>query len=130
MENLKKEAAAKYLQEELDFRLQNLSGKPDALCQAYQVAICSLHPDSNHDDDAKIDENQMKVDEWHQYCQEKLDALIHQERDVIQEVDDFLGQEKIGFETLVRSFIFFSDFNNEERRIILDKYRNGEFAGH
>ena len=33
--NEEKESAAKYLQEELNFRLKNLNGKPDALCQAY-----------------------------------------------------------------------------------------------
>lgn len=43
-----KEAAAKYLQEELNFRLKSLEGKPDALCQAYQVAIRALRPEFKH----------------------------------------------------------------------------------
>lgn len=43
-----REAAAKYLQEELNFRLKSLEGKPDALCQAYQVAIRALRPELKH----------------------------------------------------------------------------------
>lgn len=43
-----REAAAKYLQEELNFRLKSLEGKPDALCQVYQVAIRALRPEFKH----------------------------------------------------------------------------------
>lgn len=42
------EAAAEYLQEELEERLKCLGGKPDALCQAYQAAIRALRPEFKH----------------------------------------------------------------------------------
>lgn len=38
------ESAAEYLQEELEERLKCLDGKPDALSQAYQLAIEALKP--------------------------------------------------------------------------------------
>ena len=44
MSKMTKEFAAKYLKEELDSRLKNLGGQPDALCQAYQAALDAMAP--------------------------------------------------------------------------------------
>ena len=44
MSKMTKEFAEKYLKEELDSRLKNLGGQPDALCQAYQIALDAMAP--------------------------------------------------------------------------------------
>lgn len=44
MSKMAKEFAEKYLKEELDSRLKNLGGQPDALCQAYQAALEAMAP--------------------------------------------------------------------------------------
>lgn len=41
----RKESAAEFLKEELEYRLKTLGGKPDAMCQAYQEAIAALIPE-------------------------------------------------------------------------------------
>lgn len=51
-------------------------------------------------------------------------------RDIVKETNDFLHNEKIGFETLIRAFNFFSDLTPEERDIVIEAYKNDEFNNH
>ena len=46
-----------------------------------------------------------------------IESMQHQleARDIVKETHDFLNNEKIGFETLIRAFNFFSDLTPEER---------------
>lgn len=61
-----------------------------------------------------------------------IDSMQHQLeiRDIIKETHDFLGNEKIGFETLIRAFNFFSDMTQEEKDAVIDAYKNNEFNNH
>ena len=45
-----------------------------------------------------------------------IESMQHQveARDIVKETHDFLNNEKIGFETLIRAFNFFSDLTPEE----------------
>ena len=52
-----------------------------------------------------------------------IESMQHQ-------VDDFLNNEKIGFETLIRAFNFFSDLTPEERDTVIEAYKNNAFNGH
>ena len=60
-----------------------------------------------------------------------IDSMQHQLeiRDIIKETHDFLGNEKIGFETLIRAFNFFSELTPDERNIVIEASENGEFDG-
>ena len=51
-------------------------------------------------------------------------------RDIVKETHDFLDNEKIGFETLIRAFNFFSDLTPEERDAVIEAYKNNAFNGH
>lgn len=51
-------------------------------------------------------------------------------RDIVKETNDFLHNEKIGFETLIRAFNFFSDLTSEERGAVIETYKNDEFNNH
>ena len=61
-----------------------------------------------------------------------IESMQHQLeiRDIIKETPDFLGNEKIGFETLIRAFNFFSDMTQEEKDAVIDAYKNNEFNNH
>lgn len=61
-----------------------------------------------------------------------IDSMQHQleVRDIIKEAHDFLDNEKIGFETLIRAFNFFSALTPEERDTVIDAYKNNEFNNH
>lgn len=51
-------------------------------------------------------------------------------RDIVKETHNFLDNEKIGFETLIRAFNFFSDLTPEERDAVIEAYKNNAFNGH
>lgn len=53
----------------------------------------------------------------------------HETRDIVKETNDFLHNEKIGFETLIRAFNFFSDLTSEERGAVIEAYKNNAFNG-
>ena len=61
-----------------------------------------------------------------------IDSMQHQleVRDIVKETHDFLDNEKIGFETLIRAFNFFSDLAPEERDAVIEAYKNNAFNGH
>lgn len=61
-----------------------------------------------------------------------IDSMQHQleTRDIVKETHDFLYNEKIGFETLIRAFNFFSDLTPEERGAAIEAYKNDEFNKH
>lgn len=61
-----------------------------------------------------------------------IDSMQHQleVRDIVKETHDFLDNEKIGFETLIRAFNFFSDLTPEERDTVIAAYKNNAFNGH
>lgn len=61
-----------------------------------------------------------------------IESMQHQleARDIAKETHDFLDNEKIGFETLIRAFNFFSDLTPEERDMVIDAYKNNAFNGH
>lgn len=61
-----------------------------------------------------------------------IESIQHQleTRDIVKETNDFLYNEKIGFETLIRAFNFFSDLTPEERDTVIDAYKNNAFNGH
>lgn len=61
-----------------------------------------------------------------------IDSMQHQleARDIVKETHDFLNNEKIGFETLIRAFNFFSDLTPEERDAVIEAYKNDEFNNH
>lgn len=61
-----------------------------------------------------------------------IESMQHQleARDVVKETHDFLDNEKIGFEALIRAFNFFSDLTPEERDTVIDAYKNNAFNGH
>ena len=61
-----------------------------------------------------------------------IDSMQYQleTRDVVKETHDFLCNEKIGFETLIRAFNFFSDLTSEERDAVIEAYKNNAFNGH
>lgn len=61
-----------------------------------------------------------------------IDSMQHQleARDIVKETHDFLNNEKIGFETLIRAFNFFSDLTPEERDAVIEAYKNDEFKNH
>lgn len=60
-----------------------------------------------------------------------IESIQHQleTRDIVKETNDFLHNEKIGFETLIRAFNFFSDLTPEERDTVIDAYKNNAFNG-
>lgn len=60
-----------------------------------------------------------------EFMQHQLEA-----RDIVKETHDFLDNEKIGFETLIRAFNFFSDLTPEERGTVIEAYKNDEFNNH
>lgn len=61
-----------------------------------------------------------------------IDSMQHQfeVRDIVKETHNFLDNEKIGFETLIRAFNFFSDLTPEERDTVIEAYKNNAFNGH
>lgn len=61
-----------------------------------------------------------------------IESMQHQleVRDIVKETHDFLNNEKIGFETLIRAFNFFSDLTPEERDAVIEAYKNDEFNNH
>lgn len=61
-----------------------------------------------------------------------IDSMQHQleARDIVKETHEFLDNEKIGFETLIRAFNFFSDLTPEERDAVIEAYKNDEFKNH
>ena len=61
-----------------------------------------------------------------------IDSMQHQleVRDIVKETHDFLDNEKIGFETLIRAFNFFSDLTPEERDTVIEAYKNNASNGH
>lgn len=61
-----------------------------------------------------------------------IESMQHQleARDIVKETHDFLNNEKIGFETLIRAFNFFSDLTPEERDTVIEAYKNNEFNNH
>ena len=61
-----------------------------------------------------------------------IESMQHQveARDIVKETHDFLNNEKIGFETLIRAFNFFSDLTPEERDTVSEAYKNNAFNGH
>ena len=61
-----------------------------------------------------------------------IDSMQHQleVRDIVKETHAFLDNEKIGFETLIRAFNFFSDLTPEERDTVIEAYKNNAFNGH
>ena len=61
-----------------------------------------------------------------------IESIQHQleTRDIVKETNVFLHNEKIGFETLIRAFNFFSDLTPEERDTVIDAYKNNAFNGH
>lgn len=61
-----------------------------------------------------------------------IESMQHQleARDIVKETHDFLNNEKIGFETLIRAFNFFSDLTPEERDAVIEAYKNDEFKNH
>lgn len=60
-----------------------------------------------------------------------IESMQHQleTRDIVKETNDFLHNEKIGFETLIRAFNFFSDLTSEERGVVIEAYKNNAFNG-
>jgi len=46
----------------------------------------------------------------------------------MQDIDDFLIENKIQFETLIRCFNYWSALNQSERNVILDLYQEGELS--
>ena len=61
-----------------------------------------------------------------------IESMQHQleTRDIVKETHDFLNNEKIGFETLICAFNFFSDLTPEERAAVIEAYKNDEFNNH
>lgn len=51
-------------------------------------------------------------------------------RDVIKETHDFLNSRKIGIETMMQAFSFFSGMTQDEKNQMMKAYKNGEFDGH
>lgn len=51
-------------------------------------------------------------------------------RDVIKETHDFLDSRKIGIETMMQAFSFFSGMTQDEKNQMMKAYKNGEFDGH
>ena len=52
------------------------------------------------------------------------------ERNIIQETHDFLDSGKIGIETLMQAFSFFSGMTQDEKSQMIKAYKNGEFDRH
>lgn len=52
------------------------------------------------------------------------------ERNIIKETHDFLDSRKIGTETFMQAFSFFSGMTQDEKNQIMKAYKNGEFDGH
>lgn len=52
------------------------------------------------------------------------------ERNVIKETHDFLDSRKIGVETFMQAFSFFSGMTQDDKNQIMKAYKNGEFDGH
>ena len=49
------------------------------------------------------------------------------ERNIIKETHDFLDSKKIGIETMMQAFSFFSGMTQDEKNQIMKAYKNGEF---
>lgn len=52
------------------------------------------------------------------------------ERNIIKETHDFLDSGKIGIETLMQAFSFFSGMTQDEKSQMIKAYKNGEFDRH
>ena len=52
------------------------------------------------------------------------------ERNIIKETHDFLDFRKIGTETFMQAFSFFSGMTQDEKNQMMKAYKNGEFDGH
>ena len=52
------------------------------------------------------------------------------ERNIIKETHDFLDSRKIGTETFMKAFSFFSGMTQDEKNQIMKAYKNGEFDRH
>ena len=52
------------------------------------------------------------------------------ERDIVKETHDFLDSVKIGVETLMQAFSFFSGMTQNEKNQIVKAYKSGEFDRH
>lgn len=51
-------------------------------------------------------------------------------RDIIKETHDFIDSRKIGIETFMKAFSFFSGMTQDEKNQIMKTYKNGEFDRH
>lgn len=51
-------------------------------------------------------------------------------RDIIKETHDFIDSRKIGIETMMQAFSFFSGMTQDEKNQMMKAYKNGEFDGH
>ena len=51
-------------------------------------------------------------------------------RDIIKETHDFIDSRKIGIETMMQAFSFFSGMTQDEKNQRMKAYKNGEFDGH
>lgn len=52
------------------------------------------------------------------------------ERNIIKETHTFLDSRKIGAETFMQAFSFFSGMTQDEKNQMMKAYKNGEFDGH
>ena len=52
------------------------------------------------------------------------------ERNIIKETHNFLDSRKIGAETFMQAFSFFSGMTQDEKNQMMKAYKNGEFDGH
>lgn len=96
-ERKEKQVAIKYLYRELYERLECLDYKPDSLCNNAYLTI--------------IESMQNQIGE----------------RNIIKETHDFLDSKKIGIETMMQAFSFFSGMTQDEKNQIMKAYKNGEF---
>ena len=60
---------------------------------------------------------------------ESMQSQINK-RDIIKETHDFLDSGKIGIETMMQAFSFFSGMTQDEKNQMMKAYKNGEFDGH
>ena len=51
-------------------------------------------------------------------------------RDIIKETHDFIDSRKIGIETMMQAFSFFSGMTQDEKNQMMKAYKSGEFDGH
>lgn len=61
-----------------------------------------------------------------------IESMQHQleTRDIVKETHNFLDSGKIGIETLMQAFSFFSGMTQDEKSQMIKAYKNGEFDRH